>query len=48
MDDRQGIKTHRVAKGKIVANYAVFGVAWIYGSDAVLGWDAQDAGAPDR
>ncbi len=32
----------RTATLKIVAIYALFGLAWIYGSDTVLGWLAND------
>jgi len=33
----------RVATIKIVAIYSLFGFAWIYGSDTVLGWLVHDA-----
>ncbi len=33
----------RIATVKIVAIYALFGLAWIYGSDNVLGWLVHDS-----
>ena len=38
----QAIQKCRIETGKIVAIYALFGVAWIYGSDTVLGWLVHD------
>jgi len=38
----QAVQKRRIETGKIVAIYALFGVAWIYGSDTVLGWLVHD------
>ncbi|MHB8056465.1 MAG: ATP-binding protein [Desulfuromonadaceae bacterium] len=36
---------HRIATIRIVAIYTLFGLAWIYGSDTVLGWLVQNPAA---
>ncbi len=41
--NRNPVEMHRVATVKIVGIYALFGFAWIYGSDTVLGWFVSDA-----
>ena len=40
--DYQTIGTRRTATLKIVFIYVLFGMAWIYGSDTVLGWMVHD------
>jgi len=40
--DYQTIGTRRIATLKIVIIYVLFGMAWIYGSDTVLGWMVHD------
>ena len=42
MADRQVMEKHRAARVKIVFIYMAFGLAWIYGSDTVLGWLLHD------
>jgi PAS domain S-box-containing protein len=42
MADRQVMEKHRAARIKIVSIYMAFGLAWIYGSDTVLGWLLHD------
>jgi PAS domain-containing protein len=38
----QSPQKRRLAAARIVAIYALFGLAWIYGSDTVLGWLVHD------
>ncbi len=38
----QAVQKHRRKTAKIVAIYALFGIAWIYWSDTVLGWLIHD------
>lgn len=38
----QNIQKRRIETFKIVAIYSLFGLAWIYGSDTVLGWLVDD------
>jgi PAS domain S-box-containing protein len=42
MADRQVMEKHRAARIKIVFIYIAFGLAWIYGSDTLLGWLLHD------
>ncbi|MDD2850705.1 MAG: PAS domain S-box protein [Desulfuromonadaceae bacterium] len=41
--DYQTSQKRRLGTSRIVAVYALFGFAWIYGSDTVLGWLVQDS-----
>lgn len=38
----QSSQKRRIGTSRIVAVYALFGLAWIYGSDTVLGWFVHD------
>lgn len=38
----QAPSQHRIATARIVAIYSLFGFAWIYGSDTLLGWIVHD------
>ena len=40
--DGQVMQIRRIETVKIVSIYTIFGVAWIYGSDTVLGWLVRD------
>lgn len=40
--DYQTHQKRRIGTSRIVAIYALFGLAWIYGSDTVLGWFVHD------
>jgi len=40
--DFQTSQKSKIGTSRIVAVYALFGLAWIYGSDTVLGWLVQD------
>ncbi len=42
MADRRIMQKHRAVATKIVFIYVIFGLAWIYGSDTVLGWLLND------
>jgi PAS domain S-box-containing protein len=39
----QNVQKRRIETFRIVAIYSLFGLAWIYGSDTVLGWLVQDS-----
>jgi len=39
----QNIQKRRIETFRIVAIYSLFGLAWIYGSDTVLGWLVHDS-----
>ena len=43
MADHQVMEKHRAARVKIVFIYMAFGLAWIYGSDTILGWLLHDS-----
>lgn len=41
--EHKPVETYRVATVRIVGIYAIFGFAWIFGSDTVVGWLVSDA-----
>ena len=41
----QDLQKRRIEMTKIVGIYVLFGIAWIYGSDSVLGWLVHDPAA---